>query len=158
MKQYSLFGIKPDVFADATQKREAGSELKLELPEPEVFIQEVKNNLLQAWFEILDERKYFPSKEIAGQHYKEHFWVFTNGYAESKFDFFVNFMTSWPSYWIVFYWDDAIVRGRSILKEIRNKYLATPQLARCNMTHASDNEAWALEEITLHFPNFIFNK
>lgn len=158
MNQYSLFGIKPDVFADRTQIREAGSELKLELPTPEDFITEVKDNLLQVGFEILEERKYFPSKEIAGQHYKEHFWVFTNGYAESKFDFLVNFMTSGPSYWIVFYGDDAIVRWRALLKEIRNKYLATPQLARCNMTHASDNEAGALEEIQLHFPNFIFNK
>ena len=158
MKQYSLFWIKPDVFYDVSTPREAGSELKLTLPSPDVFITEVKENLLSAGFEILDERKYFPSREIAGKHYKEHFWVFTNGYAESKFDFLVNFMTSWPSYWIVFYGDDAIVRGRSILKEIRNKYLATPQLARCNMTHASDNPEWALEEIQLHFPNFIFNK
>lgn len=158
MKQYSLFWIKPDVFYDVSTPREAGSELKLTLPSPDVFITEVKENLLSAGFEILDERKYFPSREIAGKHYKEHFWVFTEWYKESKYDFLVNFMTSGPSYWIVFYWDDAIVKGREILKTIREKYLLTPKLARCNMTHASDNEAWAREEIELHFPDFKFNK
>lgn len=156
MKQYSLFWIKPDVFYDKSVKREAGSELKLDLPTPEEFIQEIKSNLLNAWFDILDERKYFPTKEIAWLHYKEHFWVFTDWYKESKYDFLVNFMTSWPSYWIIFYWEDAIKKWREILKEIRNKYLSTPQLARCNMTHASDNPEWAIEEIKLHFPDFKF--
>lgn len=158
MKQYSLFWIKPDAFYERITPREVGSELKFELPEPEKFINEVKQNLVQAWFEILDERKYFPSKEIAGQHYKEHFWIFTQGYKESKYDFLVKYITSGPSYWIVFYWEDAIVGWREILKTIREKYLLTPKLARCNMTHASDNEAWAREEIQLHFPDFKFNK
>lgn len=158
MKQYSLFWIKPDVFYDKNHKREAGSELKNPLPEPELFIEEVKKSLVSAGFEILDERKYSPDREIAWAHYKEHFWVFTEWYTESKYDFLVNFMTSGPSYWIVFYWDDAVLRGREILKTIREKYLLTPKLARCNMTHASDNEAWAREEIQLHFPNFTFTK
>jgi nucleoside diphosphate kinase len=158
MKQYSLFWVKPDVFYDRDLPREAWSELKIDLPSPEDFIDEIKSSLIARWLKIETEKRLILSQDIAREHYAEHSWVYDIKSRLSKQDFLVEFMTSWLSHWIVFSWYDAIKIGREILKEIRTKYLVDTWSARYNMTHASDSIESATKEIRLHFPEFIFNK
>ena len=156
MKQYSLFWIKPDVFYNRNLPREAGSELKIPLPSAEEFIAEIIGELKNAWLEILKEKKYKVSREIALKHYAEHDMVYDIKDRISKQEFLARYLVTDFSYWIIFYWENAIKLWREILKNIREKYLLNVKLARYNMTHASDNEAWALEEIKLHFREFNF--
>lgn len=155
MLEYSLFWIKPDVFyADKT--REEGSELTIPLPNPEDFINEIISELKKVWLEIKAERKYLVSREIALKHYAEHEFVYDIKSRISKQEFLARYLVSDYSYWIVFYWENAIKLWREILKNIREKYLVNVKTARYNMTHASDNPNWALEEIKLHFPDLRF--
>jgi nucleoside-diphosphate kinase len=112
--------------------------------------------LLENSFEIIAEKKYQVSREIAWRHYEEHIWKFKPWYEESVYDFTRRYLSSWYSYWIVFYWENAVVKWREILTEIRTKYLVNPKVARYNMTHASDSEAGAKREIQIHFPDFEF--
>ena len=156
MLEYSLFWLKPDVF-DRDSEREEWSKLKIALPKAEDFIEEIKQNLRERGLEIIKEKKALVSRETALAHYEEHSQVFDIKDKISKQEFLARYMTSDNSYWIIFYGENAIKVWREVLKEIRNKYLETPQLARKNMTHASDSVESATREIKLHFSEFIFN-
>jgi nucleoside diphosphate kinase len=68
------------------------------------------------------------------------------------YEWLIDFMTSWKSYWFIFYWEEAIKKWRELLVEIRDEYLVDRKLARYNMTHASDSIESANKEIMLHFP------
>ncbi|MDD5770448.1 MAG: nucleoside-diphosphate kinase [Candidatus Gracilibacteria bacterium] len=156
MLQYSLFGIKPDVFYDKSIPREDGSGLKIPLPKPEDFIAEIIGELQKVGLEIKSERKYLVSREIALKHYSEHEFVYDIKSRISKQEFLARYMVSDYSYWIVFYGENTIKLGREVLKNIREKYLLTPWFARYSLMHASDNPVGAIEEIKLHFPEFSF--
>ena len=150
MNQYSLFWIKPDAFYDNQDWRKDTDTLRIPLPGSEDFIQEIRDALRAQNLEIAAEKRYRVSEEIAWMHYDEHRWKV------EKFNFLLGHMTSGDSYWIVFYGEDAVVKGRQILADIRNKYLLDAKWAYHNMTHASDSEASARREIQLHFPDFAF--
>jgi len=154
MLEYSLFWVKPDVFYDRDMEREAWSELKLALPSPEIFISDIRRELVERSLKIIDIKTYLVSENTAKAHYQEHVGVYDNNYNEYKQDFLIKYLTSWISSWIIFSWEDAILKWREVLRLIRELYLETPKLARYNMTHASDNPEWAIEEINLHFPDF----
>jgi len=156
MLEYSLFWLKPDVF-DRNTQREEWSKLKIALPESKEFIEEIKQSLRERGLEVIKEKKALVSREIALAHYEEHSQVFDIKDKISKQEFLARYMTGDYSYWIIFYGENAIKIWREVLKEIRNKYLETPQLARKNMTHASDSVESATREIKLHFREFIFN-
>lgn len=154
MIETSLIWIKPDVFYDKSILREEWSELNIDLPLPTVFIFRIIDEINNRWLVILNQKSYIVPGEIARDHYAEHKWKFDENYQEYKQDFLVRYLTSWLSHWIIFSWEKAIVQWREIIKSIRELYLVTPNLARYNMTHASDSEVAANREIELHFPDF----
>lgn len=155
--EYTLFWIKPDAFMQ-NNKREHWSELKMPLPNSNIFINDIVDLFNSKWCLLLDYKLYKPKIEIIRNHYFEHLWKFDNNYNEMKLDFLTRYLLSWDSYWMIFCWEDVIKKWREILTEIRYKYLDTPKIARYNMTHASDSEESARREILLHFPNFMFEK
>lgn len=154
MKEYSLFWIKPDVFLPL-QSRDEYDQLKKDLPiNPYDFIDDIKIRLKDNVLEIIEEKECIITEDIARIHYAEHEWKWSELHKEFQLDFLIRFMTSWKSYWIVFYGDDAIKKWREILVDIRDKYLVDRKKARLNMTHASDSFESANREIMLHFPEF----
>ena len=145
MKQYSLFWIKPDVYSP-NNTRDEYDKLKKNLPKnPYDFINYVISQLKENDFEIVEEKECILDYETAEKHYEEHKH---NGW---DFEWLIDFMTSWKSYWIIFYWEDAIIKWREILTGIREEYLVYVKCRR-NMTHASDSIESANKEIMLHFP------
>lgn len=151
MKEYSLFWIKPDAYRPL-EIRSQNDALKKPLIAIKDFINYVKFRLEEKKLEIIEEKEYILSPEIAWKHYEEFIWVFDEKYNEYKFDFLLKHMTSWKSYWIIFYWENAIKKWREVLINIRDEFLENRKMARLNMTHASDSFESAKREILLHFP------
>lgn len=151
MKEYSLFWIKPDAF-NPNNPRSEYDKLKKDLPEnPYDFISYVISRLKDNDFEIVKEKEYKLDIETAERHYEEHRNSFSPVFKERTFDTLVEYMASGNSYWIIFYWEDAVKKGREILSDIRNEYLVIPK-CRYNMTHAADSIESANREIMIHFP------
>lgn len=154
MKEYSLFWIKPETYSPM-QERSGGDVLKKALPENTYeFIEYVKKSLINCELDIIKEKEWILTKEIAGKHYEEFKWVWCDTFNEDKFEFLLKYMTSWKSYWIVFHWEGAVKKWREVLVSIRDEYLENRKMARLNMTHASDSIESAKREICLHFPDF----
>ena len=151
---YSLFWIKPDVYRPK-EHRDNWDVLHKKLPDnPNDFIAFVKKSLTDEGLIIDAEKETELSKEIAGKHYEEFEWVWCDIFNENKFDFLLDYMTSWKSYWIVFSWNNAIKKGREVLINIREEYFLNRKKSRLNLTHASDSIESAQQEIHLHFPDF----
>ncbi|MDD2870596.1 MAG: nucleoside-diphosphate kinase [Candidatus Gracilibacteria bacterium] len=151
MKQYSLFGIKPDAF-NPLQTRDENNKLRKALPEnPYDFVELVKNKLKEKDLEIINEREYRLNYETSEKHYIEHKNNTNSNFTKDSFEGLLQFMISGKSYWIIFYGEDAIKKGRQILTDIRQEYLVNPK-CRYNMTHAADSIESANREIMIHFP------
>ena len=135
--------LKPDIFCK--KERVECDELKQELPDALEFIAYVKTQLEFLGLDVLQEKKEILDLSIIEKHYAEH------KANTEKFNFLKWYISSWPCYIMLVWWDNAIKSARWLIMNIREEFLKTPKLARKNMTHASDREEAANYEKSLYF-------
>jgi nucleoside-diphosphate kinase len=107
-------------------------------------IKEIKRRFEDAGFRTLETKVLLASKEEMKEHYSEH---------KGK-DFFkelVQFMISSPCEFMILEREQAIYKGREVLKEIRQEMRDHSRPLRENLCHASDCESSAKREIELWF-------
>jgi nucleoside diphosphate kinase len=125
--------------------RDEYSQLKKELPEAEKFIEYIQWKIRELNLSIISERKEVLTESVVAEHYAEH------RNSPDKFNGLLKSMTSGSSYLMLIEWENAQKLIRALIMDIREEFLATPKVARRNMTHASWNIEEAKMEAQLHF-------